>query len=113
MKRSFSLRRGAEFQQAWDEGQAFVHPLVILRARPNGSERCRFGFVAGRKVGKATVRNRVKRWMRESVRQRLPLIVPGWDIILIARAGAAQSNYAEMNAAIVHLLQRAALLRQM
>jgi ribonuclease P protein component len=111
MKRSLSLRRGAEFQQVWDEGKSFVHPLVILRARPNSEERSRFGFVAGRKIGKATVRNRVKRWMRESIRLRLPLIVPGWDLIWIARAQAAQSNFAEMDAAITHLLQRAALLR--
>lgn len=112
MKRSFSLRRGAEFQQVWDEGKTFTHPLVIVRVRSNGKERCRFGFVVGRKIGKATRRNRVKRWMRESVRARLPLLVPGWDIILIARASAAQSNFAEVNAAIASVLQRAALLRE-
>lgn len=111
MKRSFSLRRGAEFQQVWEEGKSFAHPLIILRVRPNGMERCRFGFVAGRKIGKATVRNRVKRWMRESVRRHLPLIVPGWDMLWIARAQAAQSNFAEMHAAIANVLQRAALLR--
>lgn len=111
MKRSFSLRRGAEFQHVWDEGKSFVHPLLILRVRPNGAERCRFGFVAGRKIGKATVRNRVKRWMRESVRRHLPLIVPGWDMIWIARAEAAQSTFAEIDTAIVNVLQRAALLR--
>lgn len=111
MKRSFSLRRGAAFQQVWEEGKSFAHPLIILRVRPNGMERCRFGFVVGRKIGKATVRNRVKRWMRESVRRHLALIVPGWDMLWIARAQAAQSNFAEMHAAIANVLQRAALLR--
>jgi ribonuclease P protein component len=111
IKRSFSLRRGAEFQKVWDEGKAYAHPLVILRVRPNGRESCRFGFVAGKKIGKATVRNRVKRWMRASVHQHLHGIASGWDVILIARASAAQSNFAEMSAAITQLLQRAALLR--
>lgn len=111
MDRSFSLRRGADFQRVWDDGKSFSQPLVILRARTNGMEACRFGFVAGKKIGKATARNRAKRLMREAVRPRLPMIAPGWDLILIARNGAAQSEFKEMDAAIENVLRRAALLR--
>ena len=112
MNRSFSLRRGADFQRVWDEGKSFPHPLVILRVRANGMESNRFGFVAGKKIGKATARNRAKRLMREAVRQRLPMIVPGWDLILIARSGAARREFKEMDAAIENVLRRAALIRE-
>jgi len=111
MNRSFSLRRGADFQRVWDDGKSFSHPLVILRARANGMDADRFGFVAGKKIGKAVARNRAKRWMRESVRPRLPMIVPGWDLILIARSGAARSEFKEMDSAIATVLHRANLLR--
>ena len=112
MNRSFSLRRGADFQQVWDEGKSFSHPRVILRVRGNGTEACRFGFVAGKKIGKATVRNRAKRLMREAVRQRLPMIVPGWDLILIARSGAAGSEFKETERAVESVLRRASLIRE-
>lgn len=108
MNRSFSLRRD-DFQQVWDDGKSFSHPLIILRARANGMEQCRFGFVAGKKVGKATVRNRAKRLMREAVRHRLSNIAPGWDIIIIARSGAANTTLTDIDAAIGTLLQRAKL----
>ena len=111
MNRSLSLRRGADFQRVWDDGKSFSHPLVILRARANGMASCRFGFVAGKKIGKAVARNRAKRWMRESVRPRLPMIVTGWDLILIARSGVARSEFKEMDAAIENVLRRAALIR--
>ena len=108
MNRSFSLRT-ADFQRVWDDGKSYSHPLVILRARANGMEQCRFGFVAGKKVGKATVRNRVKRLMREAMRQRLPTILSGWDIIVIARSGANQATFQDISAAMETLLQRAKL----
>jgi ribonuclease P protein component len=112
MNRSFSLHRGADFQRVWDEGKSFSHPRVILRVCANGMESCRFGFVAGKKIGKATARNRAKRLMREAVRQRLPMIVPGWDLILIARSGAAGSEFKETDSAVESVLRRASLIRE-
>jgi ribonuclease P protein component len=109
MNRAYSLRRD-DFQRVWDDGKAWSHPLLIVRARANGMERCRFGFVAGKKVGKAVARNRAKRLLREAIRQRLPAIPPGWDIIVIARRGAAQAEFKDVDAAIEKLLQRASLL---
>lgn len=110
MNRSFSLRRGAEFQTVWDEGKSWSHPLVVLRARANGMDKTRFGFVAGKKVGIAVRRNRAKRLLREAVRKRLASIVRGWDLVLIARSGAEQAEFKNVDDAVEHVLKRAHLL---
>ena len=111
MKRSFSLHGGAEFQQVWDDGKAWSHPLLILRARPNGSQVIRFGFVVGKKVGKAVQRNRSKRQMREAVRRHVDNMARGWDLIFIARRGIEQAEFSAIAQAVDTLLSRAHLLQ--
>ncbi len=112
MKHADSLRRGLQFQQAWESGKAWSHPLLILRISANGTAKNRFGFVVGKKVGKAVQRNRVKRWMREAFRHRAETISKGWDIILIARGRADKAEFKDIDAALASLLERAHLVEK-
>lgn len=109
MKRAFSLRGGSDFQRVWDVGQSWPHPLIVLRACPNGTETSRFGFVVGKKIGKAAVRNRAKRLMREVVRHRQEKIAKGWDLIFIARDGVEHAKFKEIEQAVGQVLQKAKL----
>jgi len=111
MNRAYSLRRD-DFQRVWDSGKSWSHPLIVLRAAANDKESSRFGFVAGKKVGNAVRRNRTKRLLREAVRHRLEAIAPGWDIILISRAGADQAEFKAIDAAVESVLKRAKLIRE-
>ncbi|MBF6592600.1 MAG: ribonuclease P protein component, partial [Ktedonobacterales bacterium] len=63
----------------------------------------------GKRVGGAVERNRVKRRLREAARPRLAALAPGWDIIVTARAGAAQADFAALDAALAELLTHARL----
>lgn len=109
MNRSNSLGRD-DFQQVWDAGKSWSHPLIILRAAANGGAFCRFGFVAGKKVGSAVRRNRSKRLLREAVRRRAAQIAPGWDLIFISRAGSERAPLGEIDAAVESILRRARLI---
>lgn len=55
--------------------------------------RARLGFTVSRKVGGAVVRNRVRRWLRESCRRWQGVLGPRSDVVIIARPSAATMDY--------------------
>ena len=76
----------------------------------NGRPPSRFAVAAGRRVGPAVARNRAKRLLREAVRSHLDEIEPGWDCLLIARHGAADATFLDVQTAVGQLLSRAHLV---
>ena len=110
MQRESRLRKTADFAAVWSEGRSRVDRLFVLKVRPNDLEVTRFGFSVSKRVGNAVVRNRVKRRLREAA--RAASVEAGFDIMIIARKGADEADFARVERSIQKLLRRARVLRQ-
>ena len=109
MERRIRLRRTNDVRRVFAEGRSWVHPLLVLIARPNGLDLSRVGVTASRKLGNAVARNRAKRVMREAARCLYPQIGDGWDVMLVARKHILQAKEPQVERALAALLERAGL----
>jgi len=108
MHRDQRLRRRKDFEAVYRKGRVQGNRLLVVRVLPNQGDITRFGFVAGRIVGGAVVRNRLKRRLREAARSLDAK--PGLDIVIGARKAAAEADFSSLRSAVASLLGRAGAL---
>jgi len=108
MAKRLALTRRAQYLAVYESGKAAADKLLVIKVIPNKLDVLRAGFSVTKDIGKATVRNRVKRLLKENL--RLMDVKPGWDIVLIARRPVADMDYHEINRSMNKLLNRLDLL---
>lgn len=103
LPRQARLRRSAEFAALKGSRGRLGVPCFQLRYAPNSSGVARLGLAISKQVSRRAVeRNRLKRLVRESfrrVRHRLPAV----DLVVMARAQAADMDGAQLLAQIDEL----------
>jgi ribonuclease P protein component len=111
VKRRFRLTKSSDFKRVRRMGKSYAHPLIVLVTHPNEHERARVAVAAGRSIGNAVQRNRAKRRLREAIRPLIPLIEPGWDLLILARHPLPGASFQQCQEALADLLKRARLLK--
>jgi ribonuclease P protein component len=110
------LRKHADYQRAYAAARKRQSASMSWFLAPRAAE-CphdspeaqapRVGLTAGKVLGKAHERNRIKRRMREALRRHVDLLPPGCDLILHPRRTVLTLEFAKLEAEIVRILKQA------
>jgi len=124
------IKREAEFKKVMRKGKSYADRYVVMyvlngsseinvvtssgkKLPPLGeSQSARLGLSIDRRVGKAIIRNRIKRWMREVFRLHQSRLKDRMEMILVARSSAREIvDYSEMEKRILNLWGKARIFR--
>jgi len=101
------LLRSQDFRRVYDHGARHACPLFaafcVREPEPGGP---RIGFTVPRALGKAVLRNRIKRRFREAVRACLDGLTSPWSIVINPRRRAFDAPMPELQREVAKLFAR-------
>lgn len=105
--RTHRLRPRSSFQHVYHQGKSAANRLLVVYvgAGPEKASPPQVAVVAGKRLGNAVIRNRVRRQLREIVRSVRGRLRPGLRVIVVARKGALEAGYWQLRKASEELLQ--------
>ena len=109
MKFSSALKLNHIFRRLYATS-GYANSYLVLYARKNKTGENRVGITVSKKLGKAHVRNRVRRRFREVYRLNEEKFQPGWDIVIVARTKAVHADFQKLTGAYLHLADKAGIL---
>jgi ribonuclease P protein component len=112
MKKSYRIKKNEDFQAIFKKKKSFANRqfVIYLMDKP-GQDHFRIGLSVSKKLGNAVVRNRIKRYIRESVKELQKQIVDK-DIIIIARHPVAEMNFHEVKKSLLHVMNVAKVIKR-
>ncbi|MFH5811999.1 ribonuclease P protein component [Companilactobacillus sp. FL22-1] len=107
MRKSYRIKKENEFQNVYSNGKSVANKNFVLYTLPKeGQKHFRVGISVGKKVSHTAVgRNRIKRYVRQSLLELKPEIPTELDFLIIARKPAVDLDMFESKKNIVHLLK--------
>ena len=105
LPRSLRLRSRERIGEIFREGGRARAGVVGARAMPH-PDGTRLAVVAGKAMGGAVVRNRLKRRLRAAMRQQHGAMPPGWDVVLMARPGLLEAKWADVMRDVATAMER-------
>ncbi len=127
------LRRKIDFQGVFSRGESFRDnlllfyvlkrsPLFFLQKKAGDASGQmegggvgagnRIGFVVSKRVDKrAVMRNRVRRLLREAYRQNKSTLKEGRDLVVVAKEGAGELGFREIQETLLRLFRKAGLIK--
>ena len=103
------LRKSSGFHSVYARGKAFRSQPISLHVLENGMGRNRVGFSISVRTGKAVERSRVRRLLREAYRLNKGKLKRGLDMVIVAKAGAAQLSFHQAEEILLMLFREANL----
>ena len=112
MKKTVSLTKNKDFKRIYNKGKFLANSYLVLYYLNNKEGINKLGITVNKRIGKAVVRNKVRRLIKECYRLREYKIKNGYTIIFVSRIKTAEANFKQIGKAMDDLLKKANLINE-
>lgn len=108
LKKENRLTHKKDFDRAFRSAQKSVYgKLVGIKIAANGSNVNKYGIIVSTKISKnATDRNRIKRQIRQILKEYHEKVLKGYDVVIISLPAIKGCQYKEIGSEIFALYAR-------
>ena len=110
LPRNRILKKKKDFQAVYSHGKSYANRFLVLYVFRSNGFQGKVGFAAGKKLGNAVKRNRVKRLLRESYRMNQGAIKDGVSLLFVGRKAAVDAGCQDLEKAFLALAKKAGIM---
>jgi ribonuclease P protein component len=107
--KTFRFQRSSEFLRVKTAGRAYSGRFMTVGVLKECAT-AKVGLITSKRVGGAVERNRVRRRLRELMRETRPQWAPGVCVVVIARRAAVKASFEALRGEWLYLAKRAGVL---
>ncbi|MDA8234329.1 MAG: ribonuclease P protein component [Clostridia bacterium] len=111
----FTIKNNNDFQKVFGNGKSAANRFLVIYALPRNNDVeqiSRIGIAVSKKVGKAVIRNIIKRRLKEIWRLNLKEVKEGHDIVVVARVPIVNVSYYELAKGFLKLIDKLGLRKE-
>lgn len=105
------IKKNTEYKTVYNCNDSISDYNLVLFVKKNNFGFNRFGFTAAKKIKKAVSRNIIRRRLKEIVRLNEDNFKEGYDIVIMARVNATESDYNKLEKSFIKLMKRKKLFK--
>lgn len=100
------MKNNHEFRRLYTKGRNVSTPTLVIYIMKSRRDYNQLGVTVSTKIGKAVIRNRIRRRIREIYRLNEEKISRGLDIVVVARVRSRHADYAQLKKDFLHACKR-------
>lgn len=112
MRFSVPIKKNHEFRRVYNKGKSAATSKIVVYCRQRrAADKNRLGITVGTKIGKAVIRNRIRRRIKEIYRLNEEKLKTGYDIVIVARVRSREAQYRELENDILKLCSKLGIVK--
>ena len=112
LKKINRLKKRYQFNYVYKSGEHFSGEHMVLYVVSSKTKNIKVGLAVTKKVGHAVVRNKIRRRLREIVKNQLQNLKQNYNIIVVAKDNITEASFEKLSNEFLKLIKKANLFNE-